>query len=124
MDSYNLTNGLHMSQNKYLLVDVVKKEWGFDGLIMSDWSATYDGIEATNGGRTRDAFRCLHERKVLLPAIEGQLSRDNRRQGASHPARRGALWLARSRSDRFGSARYNLQGRRGLSTRHVKASRC
>jgi hypothetical protein len=48
MSSYNLTNGLHMSQNKYLLTDVLKKEWGFDGLIMSDWSGTYDGIEATN----------------------------------------------------------------------------
>ena len=36
MDSYNLTNGLHMSQNKYFLVDVVKKEWGFDGLMTSD----------------------------------------------------------------------------------------
>src|SRR5215510_12718638 len=38
MDSYNLANGLHMSQNKYFLTDVAKKEWGFDGLIMSDWS--------------------------------------------------------------------------------------
>src|SRR5678816_3078814 len=51
MDSYNLTNGQHMSQNKYLLTDVVKKEWGFEGLIMSDWSATYDGVEATNAGQ-------------------------------------------------------------------------
>ena len=48
MDYYNLTNGLHMSQNKYLLTDVVKKDGGCDGLIMSDWSATYDGVEATN----------------------------------------------------------------------------
>src|SRR5438477_2936428 len=38
MDSYNLTNGEHMSQNSYLLTEVVKKEWGFDGMIMSDWS--------------------------------------------------------------------------------------
>src|SRR5712671_1061738 len=50
MDSYNLTNGIHMSQNRYLLTEVVKKEWGFEGLIMSDWSATYDGIEAANAG--------------------------------------------------------------------------
>src|SRR5438128_8890949 len=60
MDSYNLTNGQHMSQNKYLLTDVVKKEWGFDGLIMSDWSATYDGIEATNAGQDLEMPSGLH----------------------------------------------------------------
>ena len=36
---YNLTNGEHMTQNGYLNIDVVKKEWGFDGIIMSDWSS-------------------------------------------------------------------------------------
>src|SRR5258705_8793000 len=41
MNSYNLTNGQHMSQNKYLLTDVVRKEWGFDGIMMSDWGGTY-----------------------------------------------------------------------------------
>jgi beta-glucosidase len=51
MDSYNLTNGQHMSQNKYLLTDVARKEWGFDGVMMSDWFATYDGIEAANAGQ-------------------------------------------------------------------------
>lgn len=50
MDGYNLTNGLHMTQNKYLNVDVVRKEWGFDGVMMSDWGATYDAIGAANGG--------------------------------------------------------------------------
>src|SRR5438067_8146600 len=39
MDSYNLTNGEHMSQNSYLLTDAVKKEWCYDGMTMSDWSA-------------------------------------------------------------------------------------
>src|SRR5213594_1342572 len=71
MDSYNLTNGQHMSQNKYLLTDVVKKEWGFDGLIMSDWSATYDGIEATNAGQDLEMPSGLHmNQQILMPAIE------------------------------------------------------
>ncbi len=50
MDSYNLTNGIHMSQNGHLNIDVAKKEWGFDGIIMSDWDSTYDGVGAANGG--------------------------------------------------------------------------
>jgi beta-glucosidase len=50
MDSYNPTNGVHMTQNAYLNTEVVKKEWGFDGIIMSDWGATHDGVAAANGG--------------------------------------------------------------------------
>src|SRR5215813_5718105 len=71
MDSYNLTNGQHMSQNKYLLTDVLRKEWGFDGVVMSDWSATYDGVEAANGGQDLEMPSPVHmNRKNLLPAIE------------------------------------------------------
>src|SRR2546426_5569535 len=50
MDSYNLTNGLHMTQNAYFNTDIAKKEWGFEGLIMSDWTSTYDAVAAANGG--------------------------------------------------------------------------
>src|SRR5437016_3545318 len=50
MDSYNLTNGEHMTQNGHLNTEVVKKDWGFNGIVMSDWVATYDGVAAANGG--------------------------------------------------------------------------
>lgn len=50
MDSYNLVNGLHMTQNGYFNTDIARKQWGFDGVMMSDWSATYDAIAAANGG--------------------------------------------------------------------------
>ncbi|PYS74927.1 MAG: hypothetical protein DMF69_00300 [Acidobacteria bacterium] len=71
MDSYNLTNGFHMSQNKYLLTDVVRKDWGFDGIMMSDWSATYDGVEATNAGQDLEMPSGLHmNRQALKAAIE------------------------------------------------------
>src|ERR1700687_1289492 len=71
MDSYNLTNGQHMSQNKYLLTDVVRKAWGFDGIMMSDWGATYDGVEADNGGQDLEMPSGAHmNQKPLKPAIE------------------------------------------------------
>src|SRR5579859_6152655 len=50
MDSYNLVNGIHMTQNDYFNNQIVKKEWGFDGVIMSDWDATYDGVAAATTG--------------------------------------------------------------------------
>src|ERR1039458_3605494 len=43
MDSYNLVNGEHSTQNAFLNMQVLKKEWGFRGILMSDWGATYDG---------------------------------------------------------------------------------
>lgn len=50
MAAYNLVNGEHMTQNRRLNVDVAKREWGFDGVLMSDWDATYDAVGAANGG--------------------------------------------------------------------------
>jgi beta-glucosidase len=70
MDSYNLTNGAHMTQNGGLNNDIVKKEWRFPGIIMSDWDATYDTIAAANGGLDLEmpSGKFLN-RQALLPAI-------------------------------------------------------
>lgn len=49
MCSYNRVNGVHASQNKYLLTDVLREKWGFGGLVMSDWGAVDErevGVEA------------------------------------------------------------------------------
>jgi len=50
MNSYNLVNGVHATQNEYLNLKVLKGEWGFQGILMSDWDATYDGVAAANNG--------------------------------------------------------------------------
>ena len=50
MDSYNLINGSHATQNEFLNLKVLKSEWGFEGVLMSDWDATYDGVAAANNG--------------------------------------------------------------------------
>ena len=49
MCCYNKVNGLHGSRNKWLLTDVLRKDWGFEGLVMTDWGAMVnrmDGYEA------------------------------------------------------------------------------
>jgi beta-glucosidase len=50
MCSYNKLNGTHASENKRLLTDILKTEWGFDGLVMSDWFATHSVIPAAEAG--------------------------------------------------------------------------
>ncbi len=71
MDSYNLTNGLHMTQNGYLNIDVAKKEWGFPGIMMSDWDATYDAVGAANGGFDLEMpSGKFMNRANLLPAVK------------------------------------------------------
>jgi len=50
MNSYNLINGVHATQNEYLNLKVLKGEWGFQSILMSDWDATYDAVGAANNG--------------------------------------------------------------------------
>ena len=50
MNSYNLVNGVHATQNDFLNLKVLKGEWGFQGILMSDWDATYDSVGAANNG--------------------------------------------------------------------------
>jgi beta-glucosidase len=115
MDSYNLVNGEHASQNKFLLTDVAKRGWGFDGIMMSDWFATYDGVAATNAGQDLEMPSGAHmNRKDLLPAIEqGKVSVatiDDKVRRILRTAVRFS-WLERDQTDRS-IPRFNQQGRR------------
>jgi beta-glucosidase len=71
MNSYNLVNGVHATQNHFLNVEVLKGEWGFKGILMSDWAATYDGVAACNNGLDLEMPTAeFMNAKTLLPAIK------------------------------------------------------
>lgn len=76
MDSYNPVNGEHATQNGYLNNTVLRDMWGFDGIVMSDWSATYDAVAAANGGLDLEMPRAKWmNREQLIPAIrDGRVS--------------------------------------------------
>lgn len=50
MGSYNLYKGIHASHNHHLLNDILKGEWGFDGVVVSDWGGAHNTDEAITGG--------------------------------------------------------------------------
>ena len=50
MCAYNAINGEYCSQNKWLLTDVLRKEWGFDRLVMTDWGAMHDRVKSLRAG--------------------------------------------------------------------------
>jgi beta-glucosidase len=50
MCAYNKLNGTYCSENHKLLVDILKEEWGFEGLVVSDWGAVHDRVASLQGG--------------------------------------------------------------------------
>ena len=83
MGSYNLYNGQFNCHNKKLLVDILKGEWGFDGVVVSDWGGCRDDEEAvlngldiemgtwTNGlrGAASDSYRNYHMADPYLKGL-------------------------------------------------------
>ncbi|HEV2862164.1 MAG TPA: glycoside hydrolase family 3 C-terminal domain-containing protein [Pyrinomonadaceae bacterium] len=115
MSSYNFLNGEHASQNRHLMTEVAKQDWGFDGVMMSDWGGTYDGVAAVNAGQDLEMPGPRHTNaKNLLPAIEqGKVSvatiDDHVRRILRTAVRFG--WYDREQTD-LSIPRYNQQGRR------------
>ncbi|KAJ6539657.1 glycoside hydrolase family 3 protein [Mycena capillaripes] len=50
MSAYNRVNGVHASEDKRLLEDILRKEWGYKGMIMSDWGGVYSTAESIKAG--------------------------------------------------------------------------
>lgn len=123
MDAYNKINGTACSQNKWLLGDVLRKQWGFEGLVVSDWNAVYNRAAALEAGNDLQmpgprpaqqlidavengtlsmeaidrAVRLMLEMLVQMPTQQGKpvpkLDREYSRKAAHQAAAEGAVLL-------------------------------
>lgn len=66
MSSYNLLNGVHTTEHPWLNTRILRDEWGFDGLLMSDWTSVYSTVSAANAGLDLEMPKAVHFTDSLL----------------------------------------------------------
>lgn len=76
MASYNLLNGKHACANPELLTDILRKEWGFEGAVISDWGAVTDIVECIKAGMDLEMPDSLgiHETEIKAALQGGRLT--------------------------------------------------
>jgi len=79
MCSYNKVGGVHASDNKWLLTDVLREEWGFDGLVVTDWGAMSDRIKGFRAGcdLNMPGGSAYMEKEAAKAVREGTLSQQD-----------------------------------------------
>ena len=75
MCSYNRINGVYASENHWLLTEVLRDEWGFEGYVMSDWGATADRAKGIRAGLDLEmpASGGINDRKIVEAVKAGKL---------------------------------------------------
>ena len=85
MSSYNLVNGEYANENKHLLMDILRGEWGFDGAVITDWGGSNDhalGVKngstlempAPGGDSVRELLAAVESGKIAESDIDARLS--------------------------------------------------
>jgi beta-glucosidase len=70
MESYNKVNGTSLAENKRLLTDILKQEWGFEGAVISDWWAVNDRVKSFKAGMDLEMPQNPINDELLLQAVK------------------------------------------------------
>ena len=76
MSAYNKVNDTYANENHHLLVEILRKEWGFDGAVVTDWGGSNDHVEGVKNGSTLEmpSPGLGGARKLLKAVAEGSLT--------------------------------------------------
>ena len=74
MCSYNRINGVYSAQNRWLLTDVLRGEWGFEGIVMSDWGADHDRVASLNAGLNLEMPPSYTDDEIVHAARDGRIA--------------------------------------------------
>ena len=75
MTSYNRVNGTYANEHPHLLKEILRQEWGFDGLVVTDWGGSNSRVEGLRYGSDLEMPPCRYGADDLLEAVEaGELS--------------------------------------------------
>ncbi|MDE7087372.1 MAG: glycoside hydrolase family 3 C-terminal domain-containing protein, partial [Clostridia bacterium] len=75
MTSYNMLNGVYCNQNSYLINGVLRGEWGFDGLVVSDWGGSRNRIASIKAGADLEMPMCNLSTPEIISAVKkGELN--------------------------------------------------
>lgn len=70
MTSYNRLNGVHADENIHLLRDILRGEWGYEGVIISDWAGTNNKVNSTIAGSDIEMPGCRYGSDDIVKAVE------------------------------------------------------
>ncbi|KXP09927.1 glycosyl hydrolase [Tsukamurella pulmonis] len=70
MCSYNRIDGVHASENHWLLTSVLREDWGYDGLVVSDWGAVHDRVAAVRAGLDLEMPHGPHSAAKVIAAVQ------------------------------------------------------
>lgn len=96
MASYNRVNGEYVSQSRQFLTGFLREEWGFEGVVVSDWGAVDDRVASLNAGLDLEMPGTgIASRDKILAAVEaGELDETTVRDSARRIATLAARWTA------------------------------
>ncbi len=72
MSSYNLVNGTYTSARKDLLTDILRDEWGYKGIVMTDWFGGFAGFGAISGKASNTVAQLSAGNDLLMPGMDSQ----------------------------------------------------
>lgn len=87
MSAYNQINGVPCTENRTLLSDMLRGEWGFKGTVMSDWNAVYHPAKAINAGNDLAMPGPIGPEKLTTAAADGSLNMDCLAESANRVAK-------------------------------------